>query len=370
MHSVSYILLTGVQARTQRPKLRPRSCCSSAWRTSWTTTPHQWLSWPASHWLRWLMAVAARCSLQPTLEPQVTTVSEPLIPSWSFNVSVHHDIVDRLPSRCRVLRAGTLYLASEEDVALLGDAQAHLLLRASGPLQQRLAAIAAGGVLSLAPLSAAVLADIFLPAMLPLDWRYGWHDDILLEHSTTKLCCSCLHGCVSDFHGLCHVSRGAAEVQWTPGKDGQPTSEALAALWSRIIAFPPADAQVQMRRTSYRMIAHSMILSGNICLLGTLQYAVRGMLWMGCLLLRLPWFFNTQRFRALPLMPVEGGRLAAPTARPVVSLGAWAPGVGSALMRLGCRLLDATRLPAVVLQVGRGQGCMASTCPGVVGSCA
>ena len=67
--------------------------------------------------------------------------------------------------------SGTLYLASEEDVALLGDAQAHLLLRASGTLQQRLAAIAAGGVLNLAPLSAAVLADVFLPAMLPLDWR-------------------------------------------------------------------------------------------------------------------------------------------------------------------------------------------------------
>jgi hypothetical protein len=75
-----------------------------------------------------------------------------------------------------VLCAGTLYLASEEDVALLGDAQAHLLLRASGPLQQRLAAIAAGGVLSLAPLSAAVLADVFLPAMLPSDWRCGLGD--------------------------------------------------------------------------------------------------------------------------------------------------------------------------------------------------
>jgi hypothetical protein len=62
-----------------------------------------------------------------------------------------------------------------------------------------------------------------------------------------------------------------------------------------------------------------------------------------------------QRFRTLPLMPVEGGRLAAPAARPVIALGAWAPGVGSALTLLGCRLLDATRLPEVVMQVTTGR---------------
>lgn len=74
---------------------------------------------------------------------------------------------------------GMLYVASEADVALLGDAQAHLLLRASGSLQQRLAAIAAGSVLNLAPLSAAVLADVFVPAMLPLDWRSALESDQL-----------------------------------------------------------------------------------------------------------------------------------------------------------------------------------------------
>ena len=90
---------------------------------------------------------------------------------------------------------------------------------------------------------------------------------------------------------------------------------------------------------------------------------------MACLLICF-WSPDTQRFRTLPLMPVEGGRLVAPAARPVVSLGAWAPGVGSALMRLGCRLVDASRLPEVVVQVGKGQHCTATTCPTAVGFCA
>ena len=58
------------------------------------------------------------------------------------------------------------------------------------------------------------------------------------------MCCSWLLEKEWTFTGLCHVSRGAAEVHWTPGKDGQPSLEALAALWHRIVAFPPADAQV------------------------------------------------------------------------------------------------------------------------------
>lgn len=62
-------------------------------------------------------------------------------------------------------------MASEADISLLGGAQAHLLVSAAGELQERLGAIAASGVLSLAPLSATALADVFLPAMLPPEWR-------------------------------------------------------------------------------------------------------------------------------------------------------------------------------------------------------
>jgi hypothetical protein len=140
-------------------------------------------------------------------------------------------------------------------------------------------------------------------------------------------------------------------VQWTPGKDGQPTSEALAALWQRMAAFPPADAQVHSVQDNMpcHTVGYSITLNTDP-VLGTQEF-------MPCCghdahddSDAVP---DKQRFRALPLVPVEGGRLASPAALPVISLGAWAPGVGSALTRLGCRLMDASKLPEDVVQVHR-----------------
>lgn len=173
------------------------------------------------------------------------------------------------------LHAGMLYVASEEDVSLLGGAQAHLLVRAAGPLQQRLAAIAASGALNLVPLSAAALADVFLPAMLPLDWRWGtatqasvlfgflisaqggWRTQGMAHHLLQQFCFGenaqrCLlflahppPSSICKLNPKSNDCRGAAEVEWTPGADGHPTAEALSVLWRRISAFPPADTQVR-----------------------------------------------------------------------------------------------------------------------------
>ena len=76
-------------------------------------------------------------------------------------------------------------MATAEDVALLGPSRGHLLVRlpletpgdgssSAGPgLAARLTTIAAGGALNLRLLDAASLAAVFLPAMLPAEWRCG-----------------------------------------------------------------------------------------------------------------------------------------------------------------------------------------------------
>ena len=69
-------------------------------------------------------------------------------------------------------------------MALVGDGRRHqLVLPARGrpSLAARLAAIADGGALNLAPLSAAALAAVFLPPMLPDLWRWRPIPSTLLE---------------------------------------------------------------------------------------------------------------------------------------------------------------------------------------------
>lgn len=68
-----------------------------------------------------------------------------------------------------------LYTANDEDVSLLGGSQGHLLVHFpdASALAGRLMAVAATGALSLRPLTAEALADVFLPAILPAAWRYG-----------------------------------------------------------------------------------------------------------------------------------------------------------------------------------------------------
>lgn len=64
-------------------------------------------------------------------------------------------------------------MASDEDVALLGGGQGHLLAHLPGnsALGGRLAAVAATGALNLRLVTPAALADVFLPAILPAGWR-------------------------------------------------------------------------------------------------------------------------------------------------------------------------------------------------------
>ena len=86
-------------------------------------------------------------------------------------------------------------------------------------------------------------------------------------------------------------------MEWTPGENGHPSIEWLRILWERIGEDPNGCA------------------------------AVRG------------W----------PLLPVVGGNLVR-LGSAVLEDGSWSAAVGSALAKLGCRLLDAS---AVGLDVGK-----------------
>lgn len=80
-------------------------------------------------------------------------------------------------------------------MALVGEGRRHqLVLPAPGrpSLAARLAAIADGGALNLVPLSAAALATVFLPPMLPDLWRWRPIPSTLPEPSRneSRLCSS------------------------------------------------------------------------------------------------------------------------------------------------------------------------------------
>lgn len=124
---------------------------------------------------------------------------------------------------CELRPAGMLYLATKSDMALLSEGPLHQLVHFEGfgpHLEARLAAVAAGGALNLAPLSAAALADIFLPPMLPDHWRcpppptpalsfgesplYLFHLPLVHTHT---LSCAHTNVCSATYHGGLHAGQ-------------------------------------------------------------------------------------------------------------------------------------------------------------------
>jgi hypothetical protein len=73
---------------------------------------------------------------------------------------------------CAGARNGPFYVVSEAEAALLDGRRESLVVSTSeSPLGARLLAIATRGALNLSPMTAAALADVFLPAILPAVWR-------------------------------------------------------------------------------------------------------------------------------------------------------------------------------------------------------